>query len=242
VDARRSRPAAAARVRPRSESARSLHLPGLLPITGLVAPPTTDPILHEGARVTLDAGDDTPLVPCRVVGLTGDELALLPMRALEPGTWRQLAARRPCMVLFESGGQTRALRGAAASVRAGGFLAVTLADDFRLGQKRRHSRAPLAFPVVLSDATEGDVWSSVSVDVSATGIRVERPDVADPASGGRLTITVPDGEVETAAMLVKAAPDWLSYRFAGIAPAGAKRLAALVLAYHRRQLAPGPAR
>src|SRR3954454_2898230 len=67
-------------------------------------------------------------------------------------------------------------------------------------------------------------------------------DAAEPGAGGRLTITVPDGEVETAATLVKAAPEWLSYRFAGISPAAAKRLAALVLAYHRRQLAPGTAR
>lgn len=190
--------------------------------------------------MTLDAGSDTALVPCRVVGLTGDELALLPLRPPEPATWRQLAMRRPCMVLFEVGGQMRALRGAAAGVRSGGFLAVNLADDFRLGQKRRHSRAPLSFPVALTDPLEGDAWSSTSLDISAAGIRVERAGVAAPARGGRLTISVPDGEVVTAATLVQGAPDWLSYRFAGLAPDGTKRLAALVLAYHRRQLAPGP--
>jgi len=227
---------------PRVRSSGRLHLPRRLPITRLVTPPTTGPILHEGARVTLDAGNDTPLVPCRVVGLTGDELALLPARPPEAGTWRQLAMRRPCMILFESSGQMRALRGEPAGVRPGGFLAVTLADDFRLGQKRRHSRAPLSFPVALTDPAQGDAWSATSLDISAAGVRVERPDVAEPARGGRLTISVPDGAIETAATLVKVAPEWLSYRFAGLAPDAAKRLATLVLAYHRQQLAPGPGR
>jgi hypothetical protein len=222
--------------------ASPLHLRRRLPITRLVTSPTTGPILHEGARVTLDAGNDTPLVPCRVVGLTGDELALLPARPPEAGTWRQLAMRRPCTILFESGGQMRALRGAPAGVRPGGFLAVTLSDDFRLGQKRRHSRAPLTFPVALTDPIDGDAWSSTSLDISAAGIRVEQPGVEDPAQGGRLTISVADGHVETAATLVKVAPDWLSYRFAGLAPDAAKRLATLVLTYHRQQLAPGPGR
>lgn len=195
-----------------------------------------EPILHEGARVTLDAGGETAMVPCRVVGLTGDELALVPLQPPAPATWRQLAMRRPCMVLFESNGQMRALRGNAAGVRSGGFLAVTLTDDFRLGQKRRHSRAPLAFPVELSDPSGGDAWSSVSMDVSAAGVRVERPEVGEPARDGLLTIAVPDGEVTARATLVNAAPGWLSYRFGKIDADAAKRLATLVLAYHRQRL------
>jgi hypothetical protein len=202
-----------------------------------VSVPTTGPILHEGARVTLDAGNDTPLVPCRIVGLIGDELALLPVRPPEAGTWRQLAMRRPCMVLFDAGGQMRALRGAAAGVRSGGFLTVKLTDDFRLGQKRRHSRAPLGFPVTLADAPAGEGWSSVSLDVSATGLRVERPDVVEPASAGTMTVALPDGEIVASAGLVQAGPDWLSYRFDQIDQAAENRLAALVLDYHRRQLA-----
>jgi hypothetical protein len=199
-----------------------------------------DPILHEGAHVTLDAGGDTPLLPCRVVGLTGDELALLPLKPPQPATWRRLAMRRPCMVLFEAGGQMRALRGNAAGVRSGGFLAVALTDDFRLGQKRRHSRAPLSFPVSLADPDEGQAWSSTSLDISAAGIRVERPAVDDPARSGRLTIAVPDGEVTARAVLVQASPEWLSYRFGEIDADGTRRLAALVLAYNRRQFASGP--
>jgi PilZ domain-containing protein len=206
----------------------------------LVSQGHRDPILHEGAQVTLDAGGDTALLPCRIVGLTGDELALLPLRPPEPATWRQLAMRRPCMVLFESGGQVRALRGNAAGVRSGGFLAVALTDDFRLGQKRRHSRAPLSFSVALADPVEGEAWSSVSLDISAAGVRVERPDVDDPARGGSLTIAVPDGEVTAQAVLVKAAPEWLSYRFGAIDADGTRRLAALVLAYNRRQFAAKP--
>jgi PilZ domain-containing protein len=201
------------------------------------------PILHEGARVTLDAGNDTPVVPCRIVGLTGDELALLPARPPEPGTWRQLAMRRPCMVLFEVDGQMRALRGAAAGVRSGGFLAVKLTDDFRLGQKRRHSRAPLRFPVTLTDPPAGEGWSSVSLDVSATGVRVERPeDVVEPGNAGTMTVALPDGELVAPATLVQGAAGWLSYRFRDIGPEAVNRLAALVLAYHRRQLGGGASR
>jgi hypothetical protein len=200
-------------------------------------PVSTEPILHEGAHVTLDVGGDATAVSCRVVGLTGDELALLPLRPPEPAAWRRLAMRGPCVVFFEAGGQMRALRGSAAGVRSGGFLAVALTDAFRLGQKRRHSRAPLEFPVELTDPAAGDAWSSESMDISATGLRVRRPDVDDPAPSGTITIALPEDEqVVAPATLVTAAPTWLSYRFGDIAPEARQRLAGLVLAHHRAQL------
>lgn len=186
--------------------------------------------------MTLDVGGDTAMVSCRIVGLTGDELALLPLRPPEPAAWRRLAMRGPVVVLFESGGQTRALRGSAAGVRSGGFLAVALTDEFRLGQKRRHSRAPLAFPVSLSEPDAGEAWSSESMDVSATGVRVRRPDVDDPAASGTMTIGLPDAELVAPATLVQAGRGWLSYRFGDMPPGERQRLAGLVLAYHRAQL------
>src|SRR4029079_7459768 len=106
----------------RVRSSGRLHVPRRLPIPPLVTPPTTGPILHEGARVTLDAGNDTPLVPCRVVGLTGDEIALLPAPPPEARNWRQRGMRGPCMIPSEWRGQMRPLRGAPAGVRPGGFL------------------------------------------------------------------------------------------------------------------------
>jgi hypothetical protein len=201
-----------------------------------VPTPAREPILHEGARVTLDAGGDTDMLSCRVVGLTGDELALLPLRPPGPPVWRRLAMRGQVLVLFEAGGQMRALRGAAAGVRPGGFLAVALTDDFRLGQKRRHSRAPLSLPVTLTEPADGDAWSSVSLDLSAAGVRVQRPDVPEPARSGTITLALLDGDAAAAASLVQGREDWLAYRLERVDDATRARLAALVLAYHRQQL------
>ena len=198
-----------------------------------------EPILHEGALVTLDVGAETTMLPCRVVGLTGDELALLPIRPPDAPIWRELARRGTVLLHFEIDGHLRALRGNAAGVRTGGYLAVTLTDDFRLGQRRRHSRAPLAFPAALTEPVDGDAWTSDTLDVSAAGIRVQRPDVAEPARAGTVVLSLPDGEVVSPATLVTAAPGWLSYRLDRIAQPESQRLASLVLAYHRAQLRGG---
>jgi hypothetical protein len=199
---------------------------------------TSEPILHEGARVTLDAGGDTAMVECRVVGLTGDVLALLPIRFPPPETSRRLAMRVPCLVLFDAGGQVRALRGTPAGVRSGGYLLVALADRFRLGQKRRYSRAPLVLAVELTDPVGGEAWTSETIDVSATGMRVRRPDVGEPARGGNVRISIPDGDVVGPATLVRAEREWISYNLAELAPGDRDRLATLVLAYHREKVAP----
>jgi hypothetical protein len=198
-----------------------------------------DLILREGVLVTLDVGADTTMLPCRVVGLTGDELALLPIRPPDAPIWRELARRGSVVLHFELEGHLRTLRGNAAGVRAGGYLSVRLTDEFRLGQRRRHSRAPLEFPAALTEPEDGDAWTSVTLDVSGTGIRVQRPDVAAPARAGRIALTLPDGTVETNASLVNAAPDWLSYRLDRIGDAESQRLASLVLAYHRARLRSG---
>ena len=176
------------------------------------------------------------MLPCRVVGLTGDELALLPMRPPDAPIWRELARRGTVLLHFEVDGHLRALRGSAAGVRTGGYLAVTLTDDFRLGQRRRHSRAPLEFPAALTEPVDGDAWTSVTLDISATGIRVQPPASPTPPAPGRIALTLPDGEVASPARSSRAAPDWLSYRLDRIAQAESQRLATLVLAYHRAQL------
>jgi hypothetical protein len=196
-----------------------------------------EPILHEGALVTLDVGAETTLLPCRVVGLTGDELALLPTRPPNAPIWRELARRGTVLVHFEVDGHLRALRGTAAGVRTGGYLAVRLTDDFRLGQRRRHSRAPLAFPATLTDPVDGEGWASETMDISGTGLRVQRPaDTEEPARAGTVTLALPDGEVVAQASLVNAAPEWLSYRLDRLGEADRQRVASLVLAYHRQQL------
>ena len=198
-----------------------------------------DPILNEGATVTLDVGAEADLLPCRIVGLTGDELALLPLRPPNAPIWRELGKRGSVLLHFEVGGHLRALRGTASGVRAGGYLAVMLTDDFRLGQRRRHSRAPLALPAVCADPVDGEGWTSETLDVSATGIRVKREGLAEPARAGRVTLSLPDGDVVAQASLVNAAPDWLSYRLEGLGQDERQRLATLVLSYHRTQLRGG---
>jgi hypothetical protein len=195
-----------------------------------------EPTLREGAAVTLDAGGDTTMLPCRIVGIIGDELALLPLRPPDAPLWHRLAMRREVMVLFDTHGGMRALRGRAAGVRSGGYLAVVLFDAFRLGQKRRHSRAPLAFPAELTEPEGGSAWTSVTQDISAAGMRVERPDVEDPARAGTARLDVPDRAISARATLVAAGGSWLSYRLEDMEAADANHLAGLVLAYHRAQL------
>ena len=162
------------------------------------------------------------------------------MRPPDAPIWRELARRGSVLLHFEIDGHLRALRGNAAGVRTGGYLAVTLTDDFRLGQRRRHSRAPLAFPAALTEPVDGDAWTSDTLDVSAAGIRVQRPDVAEPARAGtRRALAAGRRGGRRRRRSSRPRPDWLSYRLDRIAQPESQRLASLVLAYHRAQLRGG---
>ena len=188
------------------------------PVYKAVPREMAEPILHEGALVTLDVGAETTMLPCRVVGLTGDELALLPMRPPDAADLARAgpARHRPAAL--------RDRRPPAGAARQRGRRA-----HGRLPRGDPHGRLParpaapaLARPARLprradaspSTGTRGRRRRSTSAPRASAS---SAPDVAEPARAGTLALSLPDGEVVSQATLVTAAPDWLSYRLERIA-------------------------
>jgi PilZ domain len=186
------------------------------------------PQLVEGQAARLDVGAS---VPCRVIGFSGRDVVLalgapLPEELEDPVTG---------YLLLESRGHLRAVRGQLVSP-AGEEIVWRLTDDIRLGQRRQFSRAPLMLPAHLA-APGGARWITVTRDVSAGGVGVERRGAAPAAGPLELTLVLVEGRHEIVAEVSVAretAAD-LGLRFERIERDDRLQLAALVFAYHRRR-------
>src|SRR4051812_1418927 len=123
---------------------------------------TTATLLTEGQVVQLDLGGKTSALPCRVLGFGGSTVMLAPGVPATAPTADAIQAGREAYVILGDDHQMHALR---ARVRPGsepGEVVVTVTDAFRLGQRRRYSRAPLALQATVGTLDGGECWETVT--------------------------------------------------------------------------------
>jgi hypothetical protein len=183
------------------------------------------PQLVEGQPARLDVGES---LPCRVIGFSGPDVVLAleaqPAEPTEPGAEAYL--------LLESDGRMQAVRGRIGSP-PGDEVVLRLTDDIRLGQRRIFSRAPVPLPVRVRGG--GGEWSTVTRDVSAGGVSVERGGIDPGGATLEVRIQVAQHEVVAEAIVVRVGAADLGLRFEEIDKDDRLLLASLALAYHRRR-------
>jgi PAS domain S-box-containing protein len=105
--------------------------------------------------------------------------------------------------------------------------------------RRRVPRAPVALPVKIHESN-GTEWEAVSVDLSASGIKVRSNHAVSPVPASRLSITLPDGEtrLEVVSVLVRADLDGYAFYFLNLTDEQLQRLSAVVQPVGTDQLGP----
>jgi hypothetical protein len=196
----------------------------------------TGNILTEGQVVQLDLGGKTTVLPCRVLGFGGSTVMLGPVVPATAPTAEAIEGGRPAYVVVDDDQQVHALR---AQVEAGsdpGEVVVTVTDAFRLGQRRRYSRAPLALAATVAALPGGESWETVTRDISAGGLRMARIGAAgEQADHLSVVLTSPPAELrlETEAEVVRRSQRDLSLRFTRIAEGDVALLTQITVAYYR---------
>ncbi len=126
-----------------------------------------------------------------------------------------------------------------AAVRPGpeaGKVLVTVTDAFRLGQRRRYSRAPLSLAATVAALPGGEPWETVTRDISAGGVRMARTNAAGEhveTLSVVLTSLPADLRIETEAEVVRRSQRDLSLRFTRIAEHDVALLTQITVAYYR---------
>jgi hypothetical protein len=182
------------------------------------------PRLVEGQPARLDVGES---LPCRVIGFSGPDVVLA--LEAEPREPPELGAA--AYLLLESDGRMQAVRGRIGTP-PGDEVVLQLTDDIRLGQRRTFSRAPVPLPVRVRGG--GAEWSTVTRDVSAGGVSVERGGTETRGATLEVRIQVAQHEVVAEATVVRVGASDLGLRFEEIDKDDRLLLASLALAYHRR--------
>ena len=141
-------------------------------------PTSTANLLTEGHVVQLDLGGKTTALPCRVLGFSGPAVVLGPIVPATAPTAEAIEAGRDAYVVIDDDEQVHALRAAVRPGSEPGEIVVTVTDAFRLGQRRRYSRAPLALPPPSPRCPAAEPWETVTRDISAGGVRMARTDAA----------------------------------------------------------------
>ena len=121
-------------------------------------PTSTANILSEGQIVQLDLGGKTTALPCRVLGFGGSTVILGPVVPATAPTADAIQAGRPAYVVVDDDQQVHALRSTVGPGSEPGEVVVTVTDAFRLGQRRRYSRAPLALAATVATLPGGSPW------------------------------------------------------------------------------------
>ena len=197
---------------------------------------STANILSEGQIVQLDLGGKTTALPCRVLGFGGSTVMLAPVVPATAPTADAIEAGREAYVVLDDDYQVHALR---ARVRPGsepGEIVVTVTDAFRLGQRRRYSRAPLSLPAEVSALPAGETWATVTRDISAGGVRMARTGAAgEQADTLKVVLSSPPAalRIETTAEVVRRSQRDLSLRFSEIADGDVALLTQITVAYYR---------
>jgi hypothetical protein len=199
-------------------------------------PTATANLLTEGHVVQLDLGGKTSALPCRVLGFTGPAVVLGPVVPATAPTTDAIEAGRSAYLVVDHDEQVHALR---ATVRPGsdaGEVLVTVTDAFRLGQRRRYSRAPLSLQATVAALPGGEPWETVTRDISAGGVRMARINAAgEHAESLSVVLTSPPAElrIETEAEVVRRSQRDLSLRFTRIGEADVALLTQITVAYYR---------
>ena len=184
----------------------------------------------------LDLGGKTTALPCRVLGFGGSTVMLAPVVPATAPTADAIQAGRDAYVVLDDDNQVHALR---ARVRPGsepGEIVITVTDSFRLGQRRRYSRAPLSLPAEVSALPAGETWATVTRDISAGGVRMARTGAAgEQADMLKVVLSSPPAalRIETTAEVVRRSQRDLSLRFCEIAEADVALLTQITVAYYR---------
>ena len=199
-------------------------------------PTATASLLAEGQIVQLDLGGKTSALPCRVIGFTGSTVMLAPIVPATAPTADAIQACRDAYVVIDDEQQVHALRSAVRPGSEPGEVLVTVTDAFRLGQRRRYSRAPLALTATAAALPGGEPWETVTRDISAGGVRMARTGhegeqadrlsvvLASPAAGLR---------IETEAEVVRRSQRDLALHFTRIDAADVALLTQITIAYYR---------
>jgi hypothetical protein len=186
------------------------------------------PQLIEGQPARLDVGES---LPCRVIGFSGPDVVLAVEAQLEAQLEEPPEVGAEAYLLLESDGRMQALRGCLGSP-FGHELVLRLTDDIRLGQRRTFSRAPVPLPVRVR--VGGEEWTTVTRDVSAGGVSVDRAGIEPGGATLEVRIQVANHEVVAEAVAVRVTAADLGLRFEEIDRHDRLLLASLALAYHRR--------
>jgi len=193
-------------------------------------------MLTEGDIVQLDLGGKTSALPCRVLGFTGPSVLLAPIVAASAPTAEAIEAGREAYVVIDHDGQVHALRANVEQGSEPGEVLLTVTDAFRLGQRRRYSRAPLALPAEVATLPGGKAWETVTRDISAGGVRLARVG-AEGEHAERLSLVLSSPaaglRIETQADVVRRSQRDLSLRFSQIAGGDVALLTQITIAYYR---------
>ena len=197
---------------------------------------TTAKILTEGQVVQLDLGGKTTALPCRVLGFGGSTVMLAPVVPATAPTAEAIEAGRDAYVVLDDDNQVHALRALVRPGSEAGEIVVTVTDSFRLGQRRRYSRAPLSLPAEVSALPAGETWATVTRDISAGGVRMARTGAAgEQADALKVVLSSPQAalRIETTAEVVRRSQRDLSLRFSAIAEEDVALLTQITVAYYR---------
>ena len=199
-------------------------------------PTTTVNILNEGQVVQLDLGGKTTALPCRVLGFGGSTVMLAPVVPATAPTAEAIEAGREAYVIVDDDQQVHALRAQVSPGSEPGEVVVTVTDSFRLGQRRRYSRAPLSLPATVGALPAGETWETVTRDISAGGVRMARTGAAgEQADSLSVVLSSPAAglRIETTAEVVRRSQRDLSLRFTEIAEGDVALLTQITVAYYR---------
>ena len=196
----------------------------------------TGNILSEGQVVQLDLGGKTTALPCRVLGFGGSTVMLGPVVPATAPTAEAIEAGRQAYVVVDDDQQVHALRAQVAPGSEPGEVVVTVTDAFRLGQRRRYSRAPLALAATVSALPGGTPWETVTRDISPSGVRMARigaPGEQADALSVVLQSPAAGMRIETRADVVRRSQRDLSLHFTEISETDIALLAQITVAYYR---------
>lgn len=193
-------------------------------------------LLMEGQIVQMDLGGKTTALPCAIIGFTGSSVVLAPIVPATAPTAEAILGGREAYVVIDHDQQVHALRATVQEGSSATEVLVDVTDAFRLGQRRRYSRAPLALQATVAVPPGGEPWETVTRDISAGGTRIARTG-HDGEHADRLAVTLSapaaNLKIETQADVVRRSQRDLALSFSEISERDVALLTQITVAYYR---------